>query len=100
MEEINELRNNLQEIILNNSFRENTDEVRQDIYYQILDLFNKYGLGDLRFGVMPMQLAIERYSNYIPINYEEIINKIYIGPIPDAPLKDRLAWKYLMQTND
>lgn len=97
MEEINELRNKLQEIILNNAFRENTDEVRQDIYYQILDLFNKYGLGDLRFGVMPMQVAIDKFSNYFPVNYEEMENQIYIGPIPNAPLKDRLAWRYLTE---
>lgn len=97
MEEINKLRNKLQEIISNNLFRENNIKICMDIYYQILELFKQYGLDDLRFGVMPMQVAINKFSDYFPVNYEEMENQIYIGPIPNAPLKDRLAWMYLTE---
>ena len=102
IEEIHELRNKLQEIISNNLYRENNSKVRNEIYYQILELLSQYGLEDLHFGVMPMELAIEYYRNHFPIDYEEIENQIYIGPTPCSPLKDILAWRYLIgdQNND
>lgn len=98
MDEIQELKTKLQEIISEAKFKENCLSVRDNIHCQILDLLDKYGLGDLEITVMSMQHVIDKYFNYVPINYEETSSQIYIGPFPDAHLKDKLAWMYL--TND
>lgn len=95
MEEIQKLKEKLQNIIEKNKYSQNTQNTRNNIYIQIRELLDKNGLEDLSCIVEPMQWIINKYSYYVPINYEELINQIYIGPLPIAPLKDRLAWLYL-----
>lgn len=97
MEKIQKLKENLQEIIESNKYLANTPINRHNIYIQIRELLDKNSLNDLSCTVESMQWMIDKFSNYVPINYEESIDQIYIGPLPIAPLKDILAWKYLTE---
>ena len=75
-----ELKIKLKELIENSLFTELTYANLEEIHYKIYDLLHEYSLDDLRIVVTP--------------NGD---NQIYIGPHIDAPVKDKLAWKYLME---
>lgn len=97
MEKIQKLKEKLQEIIESYKYTENSTTNRNNLYIEVRELLDKNGLEDLSFIVESMKTMIDRFSDYIPINYEELIDQLYIGPLPIAPLKDKLAWKFLIE---
>ena len=97
MEKIQKIKEKLQEIIESYKDTENSTINRNNLYIQIRGLLDKNGLEDLSFIVESMKTMIDRFSDYIPINYEELIDQLYIGPLPIASLKDKLAWMYLTE---
>ena len=92
MKDIQELKEKLQKIIESSKYTENSLRNRDNIYMQIRELLDRYDLEDLYITVETVQCMIDRFGNYSPMNYEELANQLYIGPIPTAPLKDKLAW--------
>ena len=97
MENIQKLKEKLNEIIKKSLYTENSTNNRNKIYLEIRELLDNNGLEDLSCIVESMKNMLDRFSDYIPINYEDMVNQIYIGPLPIAPLKDKLAWRYLTQ---
>ena len=97
MESIQKLKEKLQEIIESYKYTENSTTNRNNLYIEVRELLDKNGLEDLSLMVESMKTMIDRFSSYIPMNYEDTANQIYIGPLPIAPLKDKLAWRYLTQ---
>ena len=97
MEEIQKIKEKLQDIIEKNKYLQNTQNNRNNIYIQIRELLDKNGLEDLSCIVEPMTWVINKYSYYVSINYEELIDQLYIGALPIASLKDKLAWMYLTE---
>ena len=100
MKSVQELKEKLNKILEKSLFTENSTSNRNNIYLEIRALLDKNGLEDLSLIVESMKYMIDRYSHYIPMNYEDTANQIYIGPLPIAPLKDKLAWNFLTQNND
>lgn len=95
MERVYELKRKLSEILEESKTMENSEINRHNIYIKVRDLLDKNGLEDLSLVVEPLKYMIDKYSDYIPINYEYLEDKVYIGPLPVAALKDKLAWKFL-----